>query len=435
MSEIEHEEPEHEVPRRVQAGIEDRRGGGASLDAGVRERLAPGLGDPLSDVRIHTDTGAGTLARAVSARAFATGRDVFFAHGEYRPGTTDGDRLLAHELAHVVQQRGAPASGVMRLSQPGDAHEREADTMAASAMTAAAAPAPVRAGGEALVARDFIDDVKSWWNSPDEAAKKVEREEAVTKQDFDQVLSLVSLPLNVARNQLSGEPDVGKAKAAAAKVGPAREAMMIIANSKKEARNRDHLYSPATAIAMVQATLEVMAEPDKAKNIWKEHFEAALQRVDEVLALPTRDEKQDQAQPSGQGQGQPAANPDDSLTERDRKLIEASLKAPLQQLIETTAGEPYTAWDPKAVGADPTLVGAAGAFSNRKLITVRVRIQAGIQAIKTFAMSMNDQQKEAVAKFDEADMAIARALEPYVNKVTAGMFPPTTDGGEPAAQP
>jgi hypothetical protein len=431
MSEIEHEEHEHEVPRRVQAGIEERRGGGASLDAGVRERLAPGLGDPLSDVRVHTDTGAGTLARAVSARAFATGRDVFFAHGEYRPGTTDGDRLLAHELAHVVQQRGAPASGVMRLSQPGDAHEREADTMAATAMTAAAAPEAVRAGGEALVARDFIDDVKNWWNSPDEAAKKVEREEAVTKQDWDQVLSLVSMPVNVARYQVSGEPDVAKAKMAAARVGPAREAMLIIANSKKDPKNRDHLQAPATAIAMLETTLKVMAEPDKAKDIWKEHFEAALQRIDEVLALPIRDE----SQPQEQGQGQPAADPDATLTQRDHDLITATLKRPLQELIRTTGGEPYKDWDPKAVGADPTLVGAAGGFSNRKLITVRVRIQAGIQAIKTFAMSMNDQQKEAVAKFDEADMAIARALEPYVNKVTAEMFPPTTAGGEPAAQP
>ena len=47
----------------------------------------------------------------MSARAFATGTDVYFAQDEYKPNTTDGDKLIAHELAHVVQQRGAPTSG------------------------------------------------------------------------------------------------------------------------------------------------------------------------------------------------------------------------------------------------------------------------------------------------------------------------------------
>ena len=50
----------------------------------------------------------GALARAVSARAFTVGSDIFFAPGEYQPGTRDGDELIAHEVAHVVQQRGAP---------------------------------------------------------------------------------------------------------------------------------------------------------------------------------------------------------------------------------------------------------------------------------------------------------------------------------------
>ena len=57
---------------------------------------------------MHTDDGAAALDRAVSARAFTTGSDIYFAHGEYRPGTPDGDELIAHEVAHVVQQRGAP---------------------------------------------------------------------------------------------------------------------------------------------------------------------------------------------------------------------------------------------------------------------------------------------------------------------------------------
>ena len=66
----------------------------------------------------------------MSARAFATGTDVYFAKGEYKPEPADGDRLIAHELAHVVQQRGAPTTGPLTVSQPGDALESEADDVA-----------------------------------------------------------------------------------------------------------------------------------------------------------------------------------------------------------------------------------------------------------------------------------------------------------------
>ncbi len=114
----------------VEAAIARTRGGGSGLDAGVRDRLAPELGDALADVRVHTDDHADALSRSVSARAFTTGADVYFARGEYRPGTSDGDNLLAHELTHVVQQRGAGTAGPLTVSEPGDAFEVEADAVA-----------------------------------------------------------------------------------------------------------------------------------------------------------------------------------------------------------------------------------------------------------------------------------------------------------------
>jgi len=114
----------------VERAISSSRGSGASLDRGVQEKFAPQLGDSLGDVKIHADSTADALARSVSARAFATGSDVYFAQGEYKPGTADGDKLLAHELTHVVQQRGAPTSGPMTVSQPGDAMETQADSVA-----------------------------------------------------------------------------------------------------------------------------------------------------------------------------------------------------------------------------------------------------------------------------------------------------------------
>jgi hypothetical protein len=114
----------------VEHAIARMRGSGSPLDIGTKERVGPALGDSFDDVRVHTDQSADALAKSVSARAFATGSDVFFAQGEYQPSTGSGESLLAHELSHVVQQRGAPTSGPMVVSEPGDALENEAEAAA-----------------------------------------------------------------------------------------------------------------------------------------------------------------------------------------------------------------------------------------------------------------------------------------------------------------
>jgi hypothetical protein len=106
------------------------RGSGAPAERTIASEVGAALGDSLSDVRIHTGEGAAALARSVSARAFTVGSDIFFGSGEYRPATPAGRELLTHELVHVVQQRGAPRSGPLKVSEPGDAMEREAEDVA-----------------------------------------------------------------------------------------------------------------------------------------------------------------------------------------------------------------------------------------------------------------------------------------------------------------
>jgi hypothetical protein len=122
--------PGGRVHAAVEAQIGRLRGSGASLHPGARARLEPLVGDSLADVRVHDGPAADALSRSVSARAFTTGRDVFFARGEYRPASAGGERLLAHELTHVAQQRGAPVSGPLTVTDPGDALERDADRTA-----------------------------------------------------------------------------------------------------------------------------------------------------------------------------------------------------------------------------------------------------------------------------------------------------------------
>jgi hypothetical protein len=81
---------------------------GAGLATGDAAFFGQGMGADLSAVRVHTGPVADRAARSVGARAFALGHHVVFANGEYRPGSSEGRRLLAHELAHVVQERAAP---------------------------------------------------------------------------------------------------------------------------------------------------------------------------------------------------------------------------------------------------------------------------------------------------------------------------------------
>ena len=83
-------------------------GGGSSLPDGVRSNFEGFFGADLSGVRVHADGQADNLCRSIEAQAFTKGNDVYFASGQYAPGTAGGDHLLAHELTHVVQQ-GAPA--------------------------------------------------------------------------------------------------------------------------------------------------------------------------------------------------------------------------------------------------------------------------------------------------------------------------------------
>jgi hypothetical protein len=113
----------------VEATIARTRGSGTPLDATSVARNSETLGDSLADVRVHNDSTADALAQSVSARAFTTGSDVYFAAGEYQPGSSGGDELVSHELAHVVQQRDAPVTGPLTVSMPGDALENEAEAM------------------------------------------------------------------------------------------------------------------------------------------------------------------------------------------------------------------------------------------------------------------------------------------------------------------
>lgn len=110
-------------------------GGGAPLDGRTRGDMETALGHDFSDVRVHTDGAATASARSVGAAAYTVGRDVVVQADRWSPETDAGRQLLAHELTHVVQQRSGPvdgtdAGGGIRMSDPSDRFEQEAERSA-----------------------------------------------------------------------------------------------------------------------------------------------------------------------------------------------------------------------------------------------------------------------------------------------------------------
>lgn len=107
----------------------------AALDSQTRTFFEARFGHDFSRVRVHSDAEAAASARAVDATAYTVGQHIAFDSGKFRPHTRDGQKLIAHELAHTVQQnRAATGIGHLPIGEPSDASEKEADRAASQAL-------------------------------------------------------------------------------------------------------------------------------------------------------------------------------------------------------------------------------------------------------------------------------------------------------------
>jgi hypothetical protein len=144
---------------------------GTALPSSVRSKFESSLGTDLSGVRVHTGGASETAAGAVGARAYTIGQNIHFGAGYYDPSSRDGQHLLAHEVAHTVQQRGASPhrQNKLEVSSPHDAAEHEADRAADAMVTGA----PVALGhtGGAQIHRDYRTDLDKAGDAGEEAAK------------------------------------------------------------------------------------------------------------------------------------------------------------------------------------------------------------------------------------------------------------------------
>jgi len=166
---------------------------GAALDGGTRGKMEGAFGADFSAVRVHTDGAASSAAKDLNAHAFASGSDIFFDQGKYQPGAEGGDKLIAHELAHVVQTGGTgggaatkTAPGAVSVSGASDAAEAAADR-AAEAVSRGEPAGDVGKASPGTVHRDAMGDLQSaadgnWLGSVD-GSKVLQRARALGAAD------------------------------------------------------------------------------------------------------------------------------------------------------------------------------------------------------------------------------------------------------------
>ena len=142
------------------------------------------FGQDFQDVRVHTGTDATASAQRLGAHAYTVGNDVVFSDGQYDPGSTSGQKVLAHELAHVVQQRSGPVDGTdtgtgVKVSDPGDRFERAAEDTAdrvTSGQSPAASDSASAAGAsvqrEAAPEEEMEEPVQGLWVQREEAEEE-----------------------------------------------------------------------------------------------------------------------------------------------------------------------------------------------------------------------------------------------------------------------
>jgi hypothetical protein len=103
----------HTHPQLTQQ-IHSTRGGGHTLDSHTRNFMESGFGRDFSQVKVHTGDYAASMSHELHAKAFTIGQDIYFNSGQYQPSSESGRHLLAHELAHTLQQGGGLGRKIQR---------------------------------------------------------------------------------------------------------------------------------------------------------------------------------------------------------------------------------------------------------------------------------------------------------------------------------
>ncbi len=113
---------------------------GQPLDTSARETIEPKFAHDFANIRVFADGQAPDLANKLDARAFTIGQNIIFGDNEYQPHSRDGQGLLAHELAHTVQNERFGTSNLKSVSHESDAAEGEANAFASRVLMGSTLP-------------------------------------------------------------------------------------------------------------------------------------------------------------------------------------------------------------------------------------------------------------------------------------------------------
>ncbi len=153
------ENPGRRIPQHEPVAVQAQLGAGRRLEGTVRSQMEHSFGVDFGDIKVHTDGTASRLTASLDARAFTIGNDIAFAAGQYRPGTLPGDALIAHELAHTLQQKRPDSTANSAVAEP--ELENEADRAAMAALAGRnSIPQSLHPAGPGMhVQRDGVGEV------------------------------------------------------------------------------------------------------------------------------------------------------------------------------------------------------------------------------------------------------------------------------------
>ena len=196
------------VSSRLQNRITALQGGGQPLSQSERAFFEPRFGADFSQVRVHSDSQAAETASAVNARAFTLGRDVVLGAGQYQPSESEGRRLLAHELTHVVQQNNSDGAVIQTKKKP--------KVSPGHALIGAAAQTPTKSVSE--YGNKIIDILKK------DKQRKLSIQDAVRQAAEDSSIGLAA-------------PTIAEAGDKGQSLKSSRKLALIIANSNYQKPN------------------------------------------------------------------------------------------------------------------------------------------------------------------------------------------------------
>jgi hypothetical protein len=370
---------------------------GDALPDALRGQFEASLGHDLGHVRVHTGSASAAAAEAVNARAFALGNNIHFGAGEYDPGSADGQRLIAHEAVHTVQQAGAAPRAQFKLavSSPGDAHEVEADALADQMVAAR----PVTAGPMAVAAGVARKPVTA-------AARGIYRWAAGNEYGFRRYTEAPGVKENPKDPWLGGPQNYNAAVAPAA-VTPGDAPADIDAGPMKTgswpeplngigANNKDVGLPPRTVV--LKATDAIKALHGNCDGAVINHNALGAKIRDYATAA-------DQIKPGGAlgpapeglNWGKPSSGPKDlgSVTDRQRPIGSS-----------TSIGETFHGNQVAGIG-DKTIAAARQGTASELLVKARNADEAVVTAVDAHARYIREDIKDAASAVVEA----ARGLE------------------------